>query len=181
MKKNNNLFNYIILAATVIAVAVVFFEARKPAMSPQQSEPAEIAPLPATPATALLYYSTAKKTDFCDGDNMDSAGYGKTIDKNVAFPLPQTLKTPEDKFLYLMNAGANYIGDEYSCPGFFVKDLQAKFRNGTAYLFNPGGGWAGVSIAMCTCEPFLDYNLSRSFGISKTSWVDTQTEWDALK
>jgi hypothetical protein len=181
MNKQKKLFNYIVLAVTVIAVVAIFLAARKPDYPPKQNQPALITPAVVSPKNVSLYYSTAEKTKFCNGDDMDSAGYAKTINEQAAFPLSESLKTPEAQFSYLVNAGADYVGEPYSCPASFVKDLQFKFRNDVAYLFNPGGGWAGISIEMCTCEPFLDYNLSRSFGITKTSWVGSQAEWDAIK
>jgi hypothetical protein len=181
MKKQKRSFNYIVLAVTLISVAAIFIAAKKPPYPPKLNPLALVTPSVMSPKTASLYYSDAEKTNFCDGDNMDSAGYAKTIDKDVSLPLAEWIKTNESEFSYLLQAGSDYVGESYSCPDSFVKDLQFKFRNNVAYVFNPGGGWAGISIAMCTCEPFLDYNLSRTFGMTKTTWVSTQADWDAIK
>jgi len=149
----------------VIAVWLFFLAARKPDYPPKQNQPALITPAVVSPKNVSLYYSTAEKTKFCNGDDMDSAGYAKTINEQAAFPYPNRLK-PGSAISYLVNAGADYVGRTVFLPASFVKtcNLNLEMMSRTCLI---GGGWAGISIEMCTCEPFLDYNLSRSFGINK--------------
>ncbi len=181
MKQQKSAFNLIVLAATVLAVVIIFIAAKKPALSPEQSKFAELVLPFSSEKKVTLYYSSVDQIKYCNGDDMDSVGYGKTLDKKISFPLPESLKTPEEKFSYLMDVGASYVGGASSCPSAFLKDLQLKVKNNVAYLYNPGGGWAGFSIAMCACEPFLNKNLSGLFGVTKTSWDASQAEWDAIK
>lgn len=176
MRKKLNILDGIVVGIVVVVVAIIFITAKKSAV------PLASPPIASQAAKVVsLYYSAAMPTKYCDGANMDTAGYAKTINKKLDLPVPQTATTPAAQFLFVMNAGVAKIGATYSCPDFFLRDLQAKFVGKTAYLFSPGGGWAGVSIAMCTCTPFLENNLSQSFGMTTTTWVNTQAEFDAAK
>jgi hypothetical protein len=107
----------------------------------------------AASGTTILV-STAKATEYCDGEKMDSAGYLKTITQESKVASPDAgLSTSE-----LAKAIA-VLATTGQCQT-ALKQADVTVAGGTATI-GPIEGWAGSSIAMCSCKPQVEVNLLR--------------------
>lgn len=158
---------------------------QKPAPTPTATQPTP-QPTPANetnvnesqPGTneISLLISTADVLKYCNGADMDSEGYKKTLTKEIKFMnfengLSQT---------QLMRKSLIWVGEQsgISFPQADNEDY-IKIVGDTAYI-QPIGGWAGVSIALCGWQPLVEVNAVRFPGIKKVEWVTDQTQWDNL-
>jgi hypothetical protein len=125
--------------------------------------------------TEISYYlSTEDSLKYCDGNNMDSEGYRKTLTKKMIALVPGelTLKEKALKTIELADQAAdNTLPYEDSN---YIKII------GDTALIEPIGGWAGVSIFLCSWKPFIEVNLLQFPEIKKVLWVNDSQEWSSL-
>jgi hypothetical protein len=117
-------------------------------------------PVASQPATTILV-STAN--GYCDGDNMDSDGYRKTLTKEQSIDLPPNQTESERaKAIIIAATGGGMCSS-------VLEQLDITVENG-ALRIPPIDGWAGVSIVMCSCVPQVEVNALRIPGITKVEW-----------
>jgi len=136
-----------------------------PSVQPQAPQQAQTPEQPSTAAssTATILISAEDTTKYCNGADMDSDGYRKTITQEKTIILPHTGQTQEElvKAIVLF-ATSGMCRDA-------LAQLDFKVTDGTVHI-PPIEGWAGVSIAMCSCRPQVEVNLLRLPGIKQVVW-----------
>ena len=116
------------------------------------------------PAKTLSYLiSTEPATKYCDGANMDSSGYQKTITKEVVTNIDVSNMTPAELAKAIVVAATT---------GQCQMALQQNniTVEGDTVSIAPIDGWAGISIAICSCKPQIKVNLLRMPGIKKVMY-----------
>lgn len=117
----------------------------------------------AIPEQVKILVSTADSLKFCNGADMDSAGYRKTITKAVKITLVPAPKTEAE----LAKAVA-IEATTGQCQN-ALKGLDFTVTDGTVHI-PPIDGWTGISIALCRCQPEVEVNLLQLPGINKVTW-----------
>lgn len=135
------------------------------------------APITAKPVTEIKYYISPNGADnklkYCNGADMDSAGYKKTLTKEVTTTVEGTLTGSELAMKTIQLAAeaeglnSNNIADQTD----FIKIV-----GDTAYI-KPAEGWAGVSIFLCAWTPFVEKQLEQFTEIKKVIWASNQAEF----
>jgi hypothetical protein len=112
--------------------------------------------------------SKESTTKYCSGDVTDNSdAYRKTITTEVASNILSANVTSgaissTDLVKQILALAAN-------CGQANLSSLDIKIKNGVVEI--PGiDGWAGISIAMCSCIPQVEVNLLRLPGITKVAW-----------
>lgn len=100
---------------------------------------------------------------YCNGEQMDSAGYRKTLTREKRIELPPT--GASDTAVVRAVADAATAG---MCQTVMTK-LEYRIEGGTLHI-PPFDGWAGVSIAMCACQPEVEVNFARIPGVTRVVW-----------
>ena len=137
--------------------------APNPTPSPTQPE----TPPPATTTTdgAISYLtSAADTTTYCDGAKMDSDGYRKTITTEQHAPMNTTGMTQTE----LIKATLNLATSD-KCQEIMSQQELSADADGTVTIPRIDG-FAGVSIALCSCKPQVEVNLLRLPGVKKVIW-----------
>lgn len=113
-----------------------------------------------------MLFSTAIATKYCDGNTMDSQGYRKTIvmEKTVVLPRENMALADVVKFV-ATNATSGQCREALRQSNFRVK--------GDTVYIPAMDGWAGISIALCSCKPQVEVNLLRIPGIKNVVWDDS--------
>jgi len=163
----------IVAAIIILAIGAGFWkwESTKKENSAQLIAPAAKAPSenknlnnPSGQSANIIYLvSKEDKIKFCNGATMDSEGYRKTITTEVVSDVPeagldQTALVKEVAIL----ATDGMCQDVLKQTDFQVTDGIVKIA--------AIEGWAGISIAMCTCKPQVEVNLLRLPGIKQVIW-----------
>ncbi|MFA5188782.1 MAG: hypothetical protein WC460_05460 [Patescibacteria group bacterium] len=116
---------------------------------------------------------------YCNGADMDSAGFRKTITKAVTKTITQTNLIQDqlvNKTLELAAQEANITFPQSTTD----TSNYIKVIGETAYV-QPIDAWAGVSIFLCYWKPFVEVNLLYLTNIKNVVWVNDWTQWDNLK
>ena len=126
-----------------------------------------ISDLQTAPKPAALSYIVSDKDPnaYCNGADMDSEGYRQTITDKKPLPDAAGLATPAEQVAATLKAAA---GERCQQVLEAVKD-GIKVENGVA-IMPPVEGWAGVSIALCSCKPLFEANALNVPGVSKVVW-----------
>ena len=132
--------------------------------------------LPQDSTDIISLTSTSDSLTFCNGADMDSAGYQKTLTKKLATTIQgENLSLLEQlKATIIAASQAESLTD--------VTDMEKDFikvTGDTAYL-KPIDGWAGVSIFLCAWKPLVEANILQFPEIKKVEWVDDLTKWQNL-
>lgn len=143
------------------------------------SRPIMAVPVPASVGmTSITYFlPTEDKLKYCNGADMDSAGFEKTITSRVEKQYYGQFASDEALVNEALSAAAEAGGFSPN-P---VKDsgnAYIKLKDKTAYIA-PTEGWAGVSIFLCAWKPFVETNLKQFSFIEKIVWTSTE-EWKKL-
>lgn len=118
-----------------------------------------------TPVSYYISPSQNDKTKFCNGGDMDSAGYKGALTTGVSTSVLGTLST-EDKIKVTLQKAVAVSGtfDEV-----YARTASTTFSNGTVTMY-PAGGFAGVSIFMCAWQPFVEKQLEQFPEVKKIEW-----------
>jgi len=121
---------------------------------------------------------TADPLKYCNGADMDSEGFRKTITKEVTKTIPETNLTPDQ----LVNKTLELASQEAKMN--FPQNIEQtenyiKVIGDTAYI-QPTEGWAGVSIFLCAWKPFVEVNLLHFPEIKNVEWVNDLQKWEEL-
>lgn len=107
--------------------------------------------------------STEDPNKFCNGADMDSAGFGKTLTQETEIAIPNTAKEDGERIKAMLAAAT---GER--CQNIWQ---NATFTaEGDTITVSPVDAWAGVSITLCSCKPQIETNLLRLPGIKKVVW-----------
>jgi hypothetical protein len=121
---------------------------------------------------------TADRLKFCNGGDMDSAGFRKTITKNDTVIIPGANLDASQLASQMLVLAAQKA--DMTFPQSTENPLTyVKVTNQTAYI-QPTDGWAGVSISLCAWQPFVEVNLLQLPGIKKVVWVSDPQAWQDL-
>jgi hypothetical protein len=116
-------------------------------------------------STVMNYLISKEDTNkYCNGVDMNSDAYRKTI------TVPMSSTTPEINLTLAQIAKKTAILATSGMCQTVLKQLgDFTVASGTVSI-PPIDGWAGVSITMCYCQPQVELNLLRLPGITKVTW-----------
>jgi len=142
------------------------------------------------PQTVSVSYfvSPDKYTKYCNGEDMDSAGFKKVLTQKVTREVTGKFSSTQElvnKTLAMATTDAELVGQSMaiSDKGLYTTyDGQpaVKISGSTAYIA-PSGGWAGVSIWYCAWKPLVEKNLELFPEIKKVEWINDQQEFENFK
>ncbi|MCX6779276.1 MAG: hypothetical protein NTU97_03525, partial [Candidatus Magasanikbacteria bacterium] len=107
--------------------------------------------------------SSVDSLKYCNGADMDSAGYQKTITVEKSTNLLEINPTKAQLIKTVINAATTGM-----CQS--AMDQLSIMENGGVVTIPPINAWAGVSITMCSCQPLVEVNLLKIPGITKVVW-----------
>lgn len=136
-------------------------ESKAKCLRPWEEECSTATSTTANETTILV--SDQDTTKFCNGADMDSAGYAKTITKEKYVTLPSANQPTAE-----LAKSIAVLATSGQCQE-ALKQLDFKVTGGTVHI-PPIDAWAGVSIALCSCKPQVEVNLLRLPGINKVVW-----------
>jgi hypothetical protein len=122
---------------------------------------------PAFASTTLTVLTSSNDPNtFCNGADMDSEGFRKTLTAKKIVTLPSTDRTDGERIKSILDAASNNrcqnTTDMIANDGFTMS-------SGT-FAIKPIEGWAGVSIELCACKPLIEENLLLLPGIKTVVW-----------
>lgn len=115
------------------------------------------------PKTLNYLVSSEDTTKYCNGDNMDSVGYQKTINISKSISSKEINPTKLDIIKQTLS-----MATEGMCNSVITK-LDITEKDGVVYI-PEFDAWAGVSIVMCYCKPQVEVNLLQIQGITNIVW-----------
>ncbi len=116
--------------------------------------------------TSISYFvSNDESTKYCNGSDMDSAGYKKSLTNKMTAAVPGKLSTL-DTIKTTLTKAAN-ASDFKGSSNLHIE--KTTFANGVVTL-HPAGGWAGVSIFMCAWPPFVEKQLEQFPEVKQIKW-----------
>jgi hypothetical protein len=119
-----------------------------------------------TQQSVTYLISEQDETLYCNGDDMDSDGYRKTITKEVTALVPKGNGTQAALAKAILG-----LATKGNCR---TTLMQSTITISNGIVFIPAmDGWAGISIAMCSCTPQVEVNMLRLPGITKVVWQGT--------
>lgn len=131
--------------------------------------PATVAPS-AAPSEALgasrtisVLVSSESPAVYCNGERMDSDAYRKTLTREKLVTLPPAGASDTEVVRAVLGAAT-----EGMCQTVMTQ-LDYKNERGTLHI-PPFDAWAGVSIAMCHCQPEVEVNVVRIPGVERVVW-----------
>jgi|GEM_PF-1914059 len=132
----------------------------------------------ATGTSVSIVLPTEDRLKYCNGADMDSAGFKKTITQKETVTIPETNLDPTQLANQMIVLAAQKA--DITFPQSNENPLAyIKVINQTAYI-EPTEGWAGVSIFLCAWQPFAEVNLLQLPGIQKVEWVNDLQKWQDL-
>ncbi len=122
---------------------------------------------PLAKSTPITYYILDKintNQTFCNGDNMDSAGFKAALTKKINIDVPNNLTT-EEKIIKTLSLAA--AGNSFNKP--YTRIEEISYKNNIVYM-GPVEGWAGSSIFYCAWKPFVEKNLEQFEDVKEIIW-----------
>ena len=116
---------------------------------------------------------------YCNGADMDSEGFRKTITKEVTKTIAETNLTEDQLINKTLELAAQEAKMNFP-QSTTDKTSYIKVIGDTAYV-QPTYGWAGVSIFLCYWKPFVEVNLLYLTNIKNVVWVEDWNKWGKLK
>jgi len=107
--------------------------------------------------------SRAAPAEYCNGENMDSDGYRKTLTLEKPLALPPAEAGTTEVVRAVVDAAT-----EGMCQT-VMSQLEYRLEGSTLHV-PPFDAWAGVSITMCSCRPEVEVNLARIPGVERVVW-----------
>lgn len=112
----------------------------------------------------LTFLTSTKDTNtYCNGADMDTEGYRKTITEKSSVQTTETNLTTTEIIKETLSAATTGM-----CHDVITK-LNITENAGTVTIPTTEG-WAGISIVMCSCRPLVEVNLLQIPGITKVIW-----------
>lgn len=145
-----------------------------PKIQPNANQSADISQ--PTETTINFLVPTEDSLKYCNGADMDSEGYRKTITETMAITLPGANLTNDD----LIKQSIIAASDKAKLNSITSTDQNfLKIIGDTAYLKSVEG-WAGVSIFLCAWKPLVEVNLLYLANIKNVIWVADLNKWQEL-
>jgi len=113
--------------------------------------------------------STEDTTKYCNGVDMDSDGYKKTINVKKSITAAEANPTNNQIIKEVINASTTGMCNTV------MNQLNITEDNGTVNI-PTFDGWAGVSITMCSCKPQIETNLLQIFFVKKVIWASASNK-----
>lgn len=107
--------------------------------------------------------SEASTTKYCNGVDMDSAGYQKTITVKKSTSTEAVVPTTLQIIKTVISAATTGMCHTA------MTGLNVSLNGGVVHIPNVEA-WAGISIVMCSCKPQVDVNLLQIPGITQVVW-----------
>jgi hypothetical protein len=107
--------------------------------------------------------SAEPSSAFCNGEQMDSDGYRKTLTREKPIELPPAGTSDTEVVRAVVDAAT-----EGMCQT-VMRQLAYRNAAGTLHI-PPVEAWAGVSITMCSCQPEIEVNFVRIPGVTRIVW-----------
>jgi hypothetical protein len=121
-------------------------------------------PVKATSTLISYLVSSEDPLKYCNGADMDSVGFRKTITVEKSSTTPETNLT-----LAQLAKKVAILATNGMCQSVLRQNGDFTVTGDTVQI-PPIEGWAGVSIVMCYCQPQVEVNLLRLPGITKVVW-----------
>jgi len=123
------------------------------------------APIISTTSVQQITYlvSPEDPTKYCNGEDMDSIGYQKTITHQESTSTPLANPSKLEIIKTVLNAATTGMCHDA------LNQADIREDNGVVYI-PPFDGWAGISITMCSCQPQVEVNLLQIPDITKVVW-----------
>jgi len=114
----------------------------------------------------LKYFvSNEDPAKYCNGADMDSEGYRKTITDQRVLWVTDTTDNPVRQVIGVLRAAAG----EHCAQ--LLQNIEPNIAVAGGTVIMPEvEGWAGVSIALCSCKPLFEVNALMVPGVSKVVW-----------
>lgn len=124
----------------------------------------------AEPAKTTISFlvSTEDVSKYCNGGDMDSAGFRKTITKTLTKDAASA-NLPRNELIKQTIVAASEEENLTTITQGPAADDFLKIAGDTAYLA-PIDGWAGVSIFLCAWKPLVEVNLLSFPEIKNIVW-----------
>jgi hypothetical protein len=158
----------ILLVVSGAAYLVFNYSSKVPNQSPS---PSTITP---EPRSVTYLVSQEDSTKYCNGADMDSAGYQKTITTPESTSTAELNPTNVQIIKTVINAATTGM-----CRS-VLSQLDITENNGTVYI-PPIDAWAGVSIVMCSCKPQVEVNILQIPGLTKVVWSTAENTGNTLQ
>ncbi len=121
------------------------------------------------PTQSVTYLiSSEDTTKYCNGIDMKSDQYRQTITVPVTKTAPANL-TQTELVKFVVNAATTGMCQTA------LGESNISVTNGVVQI-PPLDGWAGISIALCSCRPQVEVNLLRLPGITSVNWSANSTQ-----
>ncbi len=121
---------------------------------------------PSLSSTVNFFISNEDPNKYCNGADMDSDGYRKTINVQRSVVTAQKELTQTQLVIAAIKAASGERCQNLVTGG--VVD-GIKVANGVVTI-PPIDAWAGVSITMCSCKPLFEVNALNVPGVTKVVW-----------
>ncbi len=120
------------------------------------------------PSSINYYLSSGSDNQlaYCNGAEMDGAGYKRTLAREIILTVPGNLST-EDRIKTTLRMAA---ADSNGFSATYTRVENTTVSNGVATL-RPAGGFAGSSIFMCAWKPFVEKNLEQFPEVKHIEWL----------
>lgn len=126
-------------------------------------------PAPVATTTDITYYVTPNANDqyqYCNGADMNSAGYKNALSKKVTITVPGVLTDEQKIITTLLKAQAD---SSFAGSDAYTRVASTTFAGGVVTV-RPASGWAGVSIFMCAWQPFVEKNVMQYPEVKSVKW-----------
>jgi len=133
--------------------------------------------IPETQKTTVTYFvSPDEYTKYCNGGDMDSAGYQKSLTKKLTKTVEGTNLTLVEKAYLTVNSAS----EQANLSNIIETDNNYLKISGQTVYIKPVDGWAGVSIFLCAWQPLVETNLLQFPEIKKIEWLNDPQKWQDL-
>lgn len=122
----------------------------------------QLAPPLARGGATILVSTEETPLKYCNGADMDSDGYRKTITKEQTVSVPSNQTESEHAKSVILAATTGMCQEA-------LQQLDITVAKGTVRI-PPINAWAGVSITLCSCKPLVEVNALRIPGIRNVEW-----------
>lgn len=121
------------------------------------------------PSPTITYYLLQGPNSFCNGENMDSAGYKIALTKKVTQNEQNEAGNPttEEKIKTTLRLAAS----AQSFSPAYTRIASTTFKDGVVTMHS-ASGWAGSSIFYCAWKPFVEKNLEQFAGVKEIQWLN---------
>lgn len=131
---------------------------------------APVIPTPGSQEYTFTYLtSSAETTAYCDGENMDSAGYRASLTVQNTGTIAKSNPSTAEIIRATIDVSTTGMCHTVMSQTTFTE------KDGTVTI-SPIDAWAGMSIGMCSCKPQVEVNILQIPGMKKVVWSEVTEE-----